>query len=92
MSDTVDYNDVEALKVYVSGLRGIGQTQAWQQLELGLRNEMRIVMDQLDQAGDPYVVMALKGKLSAYRAMTTWRERTVKRVDEMITQMEKRNG
>lgn len=89
MSDQVDYGDPQALQTYVSGLRHLSDIPAWRQLELGLQNEMRIVMEQLDRENDPYAVMALKGKLSAYRAMTTWRERTVKTIDELIARMSK---
>jgi len=85
----IDYTSKEDLEAYVSGLRHLSDVPAWRQLERGLQNEMRIVMDQMDHTSDPYAVMALKGKLSAYRAMVTWRERTVKIVDELISRFKK---
>jgi len=88
----IDYSSIEDLKVYVSGLRHLHDIPAWQQLMRGLENELKVVIDRLGSTNDPHEVMALKGEMSAYRKMTTWRERTVNTIDTLITQMEKRNG
>lgn len=89
MSEQIDYNNVQDLEAYTSGLRHLGDVPAWAQLMRGLQNEMRMVMEKMDRVNDPYEVMALKGQLSAYRAMVTWRERTVKTIDEIISNLKK---